>query len=145
MDKIKIRLKRSLIGRSFSQKEALRCLGLRKIHQEKEVLDHSAIWGQLRKVFHLVEYRKIKAEKNIKEHSEQDVLKSKIEIKKIDKKTEGELKKKIEKKVSKEIRKKIKKKSLKKVDEKIPYSRPSKSLSKTGSFSRKQKTSRGKK
>ena len=55
---LQVTLKRSRIGRSKDQKEALRCLGLRKTHQTKNLPDHPCTWGQLRKVLHLVEVQK---------------------------------------------------------------------------------------
>ena len=55
---ITLTLKRSPIGRSPAQKEALRCLGLRKVHQTRQVPDHPCTWGQIRKVKHLLELKK---------------------------------------------------------------------------------------
>ena len=46
--------KRSSIGASFRQKEALRCLGLRKIRHTVKVEDSPAHRGQMRKVQHLI-------------------------------------------------------------------------------------------
>ena len=54
---IEIKLKRSLIGRSPSQREALRCLGLRKVNQIRKVKDHQAVLGQIKKVKHLLEIK----------------------------------------------------------------------------------------
>ncbi len=54
---IMIKLIRSIIGRSPAQKEALRCLGLRKMNQIRKVSDHKATWGQIQKVKHLLEVK----------------------------------------------------------------------------------------
>lgn len=56
----KVQLKRSLIGCSQSQKDALRCLGLRKIRQEVTVKDNPAMRGQIFKVQHLVDVTPVK-------------------------------------------------------------------------------------
>ena len=50
-----IKLKKSPIGRSPAQKEALRCLGLRKTNQVRKVSDHKTTWGQIQKIKHLLE------------------------------------------------------------------------------------------
>lgn len=55
---ITITLKKSPIGRSPSQREALRCLGLRKVHQTRKVPDNPCTWGQIRKIEHLLELKK---------------------------------------------------------------------------------------
>ena len=60
---IEIILKKSLIGRHPKQREALRCLGLKRINQTKTVSDRPEIWGQLNKVLHLVEVKRIKKQK----------------------------------------------------------------------------------
>ena len=52
-----IQLKRSLIGRSPAQREALRCLGLRKVNQTRQVKDQKETWGQIKKVKHLLEIK----------------------------------------------------------------------------------------
>jgi len=51
----RVKLKRSLIGSTKSQKETVRCLGLRRINQEVVVADNPANRGQIYKVHHLVE------------------------------------------------------------------------------------------
>jgi large subunit ribosomal protein L30 len=51
----KITLKRSLIGCTQDQKDTVRCLGLRKIHQTVEVKDNPAQRGQILKVQHLID------------------------------------------------------------------------------------------
>ena len=55
---ITLTLKKSPIGRSPVQREALRCLGLRKVHQTRQVPDNPCTWGQVQKVKHLVELKK---------------------------------------------------------------------------------------
>ena len=50
-----VTLKRGLIGTSSSQRDAVRCLGLRKINQSKRIKDNPANRGQIFKVQHLVE------------------------------------------------------------------------------------------
>ena len=54
---ITVTLKKSLIGRSPSQREALRCLGLRKRNQTKTVKDNPCTRGQIQKIKHLVEVK----------------------------------------------------------------------------------------
>lgn len=51
----KVKLKRSLIGRTQQQKDAVRCLGLRKIGQETVVADNPAVRGQILKVQHMLD------------------------------------------------------------------------------------------
>ncbi len=51
----KVTLKRSLIGCTQSQRDTVRCLGLRKPHSTAEVNDTPAARGQILKVQHLVE------------------------------------------------------------------------------------------
>lgn len=53
----KITLKRSLIGQTQKQKDAVRCLGLRKIGQEVVVADNPAMRGQIFKVQHLLDVK----------------------------------------------------------------------------------------
>jgi large subunit ribosomal protein L30 len=53
----RVTLKRSLIGTTQSQRETVRCLGLRKIRHEVLVPDNAAMRGQLMKVQHLVEVK----------------------------------------------------------------------------------------
>lgn len=48
----KLKLKRSLIGATRTQKETIRCLGLKKIGSEKVVQDNPANRGQIFKVQH---------------------------------------------------------------------------------------------
>lgn len=50
----RVRLVRSLIGCTGSQRETVRCLGLRKIGSEKILQDNPANRGQIFKVQHLI-------------------------------------------------------------------------------------------
>ena len=50
MAKVKVTLKRSLIGRPETQRRTVRALGLRKINSVVELPDNPAIRGQLHKV-----------------------------------------------------------------------------------------------
>ncbi len=51
----KVTLKRGLIGTTESQRNTVRCLGLRKINQSKIIPDNPANRGQIYKVQHLVQ------------------------------------------------------------------------------------------
>lgn len=51
----KVKLKRSLIGCTQSQKDTVRCLGLKKRESVVVVPDHPATRGQILKVQHLLE------------------------------------------------------------------------------------------
>lgn len=53
----KLKLKRSLIGCTQSQKDAVRCLGLKKRESEVVVPDHPATRGQILKVQHLLDVK----------------------------------------------------------------------------------------
>ncbi|RME15247.1 MAG: 50S ribosomal protein L30 [Bdellovibrio sp.] len=57
MAKIRVRLKKSLIGASKSQRDTVRCLGLKKINSERVFSDNPAIRGQIFKVQHLLEVK----------------------------------------------------------------------------------------
>ena len=59
MAKIKVTLKRSLIGRPETQRKTVRSLGLRKLNSVVELPDNPAIRGQLHKVEHLITVAKI--------------------------------------------------------------------------------------
>lgn len=50
----KVTLKRSLIGCTQSQRETVRCLGLKKVGSKSVVKDSPAARGQILKVQHLV-------------------------------------------------------------------------------------------
>lgn len=58
-NKLKITLKRSLIGRPESQRLTVKALGLHKLHQTVEHEDNAAIRGMIKKVSHLVEVTEI--------------------------------------------------------------------------------------
>ncbi len=51
----RVKLKRSLIGKTKQQKDAVRCLGLRKIGQEVVVADNPANRGQIFKIQHMLD------------------------------------------------------------------------------------------
>lgn len=51
----KLKLKRSLIGCTQTQKDTVRCLGLKKREAVVVVPDHPATRGQILKVQHLLE------------------------------------------------------------------------------------------
>lgn len=53
-NKLAITLTRSLIGRPEGQRETVKALGLRKMHQTVEHEDNAAIRGMINKVSHLV-------------------------------------------------------------------------------------------
>lgn len=55
--KLAVTLKRSLIGRTQSQRDTVKALGLRKLHQTVEHDDNPAIRGMVKKVSHLVEVK----------------------------------------------------------------------------------------
>ena len=59
MAKVKVTLKRSLIGRPETQRKTVRALGLRKINSVVELPDNPAIRGQLHKVEHLIKVAEI--------------------------------------------------------------------------------------
>ncbi len=51
----KVTLKRGLIGTTQDQKDAVRCLGLRRIRDSKVITDSPANRGQIFKVQHLLD------------------------------------------------------------------------------------------
>lgn len=51
----KVTLKRGLIGTTQEQRDAIRCLGLRRIRDTKVIKDNPANRGQIYKVQHLVD------------------------------------------------------------------------------------------
>lgn len=51
----RVKLKRSTIGCTQTQKDTVRCLGLRKLNSEAVVTDNPANRGQIFKVQHLLE------------------------------------------------------------------------------------------
>lgn len=52
--KLQVTLTRSLIGRPQDQRETVKALGLKKLHQTVEHEDNAAIRGMVNKVSHLV-------------------------------------------------------------------------------------------
>jgi large subunit ribosomal protein L30 len=53
--RIRVRLVRSPIGYDRRQRTALRGLGLRRLHQQVDLVDHPAVRGLIDKVRHLVQ------------------------------------------------------------------------------------------
>lgn len=51
----KVTLKRGLIGTTQDQRDAVRCLGLRRINNSKVIKDNPANRGQIYKIQHLVD------------------------------------------------------------------------------------------
>ncbi|MGE3682025.1 MAG: 50S ribosomal protein L30 [Bdellovibrionales bacterium] len=51
----RVTLKRGLIGTTRDQRDAVRCLGLRRINDSKLIKDNPANRGQIMKVQHLVD------------------------------------------------------------------------------------------
>lgn len=58
-----ITLKRGLIGCTQQQKDAVRCLGLKKIGQSRRVADNPAMRGQIFKIQHMLEVVPLTTEK----------------------------------------------------------------------------------
>ncbi|MEH7124706.1 MULTISPECIES: 50S ribosomal protein L30 [unclassified Bacillus (in: firmicutes)] len=58
-NKLEITLTRSVIGRPGDQRETVKALGLRKMHQTVEHQDNPAIRGMINKVAHLVTVKEI--------------------------------------------------------------------------------------
>ena len=59
MARVKVTLKKSLIGHPETQRKTVRALGLRKINSVVELPDNPAIRGQLHKVEHLIQVEEI--------------------------------------------------------------------------------------
>jgi len=59
--KLRITLVRSLIGRPQDQRETVKSLGLRKLHQTVEQQDNPAIRGMIKKVGHLVKVEEVQS------------------------------------------------------------------------------------
>jgi large subunit ribosomal protein L30 len=53
----KVTLKRGLIGTTRDQRDAVRCLGLRRINDTKVITDNPANRGQIYKVQHLLDVK----------------------------------------------------------------------------------------
>lgn len=51
----RVKLKKSTIGATQTQKDTVRCLGLRKLNSEVVVADNPANRGQIFKIQHLLE------------------------------------------------------------------------------------------
>jgi len=62
MSRLRITLRRSLIGRPQDQKETARVLGLRKLNRAVERPDNPAIRGMVNKIRHLVAVEEIGGE-----------------------------------------------------------------------------------
>ena len=69
MNKIKVKLKKSPIGRPPAQREALRCLALRKTNKTKTFQDNPCVRGQLKKVLHLVSIEGLSKDQKIQKPS----------------------------------------------------------------------------
>ena len=59
--KIKVTLKRSMIGRPEKHREVLRGMGLTKMNKSVQLENTPAIRGMIQKVLHLVEAEEIKS------------------------------------------------------------------------------------
>lgn len=59
MAKLKIKLKKSMIGLKKKQKETVKALGLSKIGQTTEKNDDAAIRGMISKISHVVEVSEV--------------------------------------------------------------------------------------
>ena len=53
----RVKLTRSTNGKSKQQKDAVRCLGLRKIGQEVIIADNPAMRGQIFKIQHMLDVK----------------------------------------------------------------------------------------
>lgn len=62
MTKLKVTLKRSVIGSTESQQATVRGLGLRKIRSTKVLNNTPAIRGMIKKVIHLLDVEEISAD-----------------------------------------------------------------------------------
>ncbi len=56
---LKITQKKSLVGSKQNQRETMRSLGLKKIHQSVTLPDNPAVRGMIQKVQHLVEVEEV--------------------------------------------------------------------------------------
>lgn len=59
MANLEITLKRSLIGRTQSQREVVKNLGLRKTNSKAVQPDNEAVRGMINKVSHLVDVKEV--------------------------------------------------------------------------------------
>jgi large subunit ribosomal protein L30 len=62
MKKLKVTLKRSLIGSNKKQRATVTGLGLRKLHQERTLDNTPAIRGMIKKVLHLVDVAEVEVD-----------------------------------------------------------------------------------
>lgn len=62
MKKLKVTLKRSLIGSNQKQRATVKGLGLRKLHQERVVDNTPAVRGMIKKVLHLVDVAEVEVD-----------------------------------------------------------------------------------
>lgn len=56
---LKITQKKSLVGSKQNQRETMRSLGLKKMHQSVTLPDNPAVRGMIQKVQHLVEVEEV--------------------------------------------------------------------------------------
>ena len=59
---LKITQKKGLVGAQKKQKDAMRALGLRKIHQSVVLADNGAVRGNIKIVAHLVNVEEVEGE-----------------------------------------------------------------------------------
>ena len=59
MTKLKVTLKKSVIGSTESQRATVRGLGLKKIRSSKVLINTPAIRGMIKKVIHLVDVEEV--------------------------------------------------------------------------------------
>ena len=62
MKKLKVTLKRSLIGSNKRQRATVNGLGLRKLRQERTLDNTPAIRGMIKKVLHLVDVAEVEVD-----------------------------------------------------------------------------------
>ena len=62
MKKLKVTLKRSLIGSNKKQRATVNGLGLRKLRQERTLDNTPAIRGMIKKVLHLVDVAEVEVD-----------------------------------------------------------------------------------
>lgn len=59
MTKLKVTLKRSLIGSTERQRSTARGLGLRKVNQQRVLENTPAVRGMIKRLLHLVEVEEV--------------------------------------------------------------------------------------
>ena len=62
MKKLKVTLKRSLIGSNKKQRATVKGLGLQRLHQERTLENTPAIRGMIKKVLHLVDVAEVEVD-----------------------------------------------------------------------------------